>query len=92
MQVFARYIAFKREAAELLFFVLQELAREALHLIQARANNADGEDQSQQQLSIPIHELELRAREVGIQECRQLLSSRVFVEAGWRQSGEHMIH
>lgn len=61
-------------------FVLQELMREYKVLKSSSPNTC---------ISIPLHEVDLRARELGILDFRSVLgSSKVFNDAGWSILGD----
>lgn len=41
-------------------------------------------------MAISVHDFEMRAKEVGIHDCRPFLTSRLFLEAGWRSKGDRL--
>ena len=80
---FSRYLTSGREQGELLLLLLSDLAR---HYLRLQLNSSSGA------LRVPILDLEKRANEMGILDCRALLQQtaiqRLLGESGWSVQGE----
>jgi hypothetical protein len=41
-------------------------------------------------MTIPLHDFEMRAKEVGVHDCKPFFTARLFTDAGWRLQGNHL--
>lgn len=79
-KAFAKYISYKKDNIELLYFVLQELVRDRLRYFAAR----NGPDHIPKTIPIEVNDLELRARELNIYDLRPFYTSRLFTGNGFQ--------
>lgn len=77
---FARYISYRKDNAELLYFVLQELVRDRLRYFAA----LNGPERTPKTVPIEVSDLELRARELNIYDLRPFYASRLFTANGFQ--------
>lgn len=77
---FSKYISYKKDNAELLYFILQELVRDRLRYFA----NRNGTENIPKVIPIDMNDLELRAKELNIYDLRPFYSSRLFTGNGFQ--------
>ena len=78
-RAFARYISYRKDTSELLYFCLQELVRERIRYHAA----LHGHDRLPPSIAIDASDLELRARELSIFDLRPFYASPLFSANGF---------
>jgi len=71
---FAKYISYKKDHNELLFFILQSCIREVSQLLQLRSSNSSEPDA----IDVEMDDFESRARELDIHDLHPFYNSDIF--------------
>ena len=77
-RVFSKYLTYKRDNNDLLFFVLQQLGREELSYQQARSAEDAGD-----RIEIEINDFAQKARQLGVFDLTPFYASTQFAESGY---------
>jgi DNA replication licensing factor MCM2 len=87
-KAFARYVQYKRDADELVLYVLNDLVKETLKFEAAKLRR---DDERVGQVTVRTHDLRVRAKEVNVHDLQPFFGSAQFRAAGYRLVGEDII-